>query len=256
PAEVSAAMACISPTAVVESPRVADAAPRRRLGLPCSPAPSAAGQAAYIFRVCAGPESGPPSRARPSAAQRLLPQALALLAAGRGRCELVGLLLRELCVEHRVLGFLNRRERVLDREGCILRGAAGVPLGVLVIELSLPRLEIGTHLRGVLVPGALEIMPPDRQLAFVGFGRRTQLVSLSLSGDTSVLDVLLEVGSALARRCSRAILRFLGAGGQLAQLIRSVHLTPPCSLEPDFVEARLLFSLRSGPRKRGRRGRA
>src|SRR4030095_11410381 len=72
-----------------------------------------------------------------------------------------------------------------------------------------------------------QVVPPDRQLAFVCVGRCAELVGLFLSRLARVLDIVLEVGPGLSLCGCGTVLCLLGPGSQLRQLIRYGHLNLP-----------------------------
>src|SRR5262245_49238140 len=84
--------------------------------------------------------------------------------------------------------------------------------------------DVGADSLDLLVPRALEVVPPDRELPLTRLGRCAELVRLGLRGGADGLDVLLEVGSRFFACGCNALLCLLRPGGQFAQLLRCGHL--------------------------------
>ena len=65
-----------------------------------------------------------------------------VIGASGSQCHLVSLLPRQLRVEHRVLGFDDRRSRVIDRKRRVVFGVIGLPLGTIRVKLGLLALDV------------------------------------------------------------------------------------------------------------------
>ena len=141
-----------------------------------------------------------------------------------GRGQLVRLLPRQFGVEHGVLRLLDRRVRELDREHRVVRSALGAPLGAIRVGLSPLGVDVVANLRDVLVPRALQVIPPDRELVLVRLSGFAQLLGSGLSIRSRGLGVRLKVGLGLVPRRYRAPLRLLGPSGKLGQLVRESRL--------------------------------
>src|SRR5450755_4034168 len=141
-----------------------------------------------------------------------------------GRRQLVRLHPRQFSVEHCVLRLLDRRVRKLNRERRVVRPVLGAPFGAIHVVLSSLSVDVFANLRDVLVPRALQVVPPDRELVLVRLSRLAQLLSPLLSRRSRLLDVRLNVGLGLALHRSRALLRLLGASGELGELIGKCHV--------------------------------
>jgi len=138
---------------------------------------------------------------------------------------LVGFHSRQLGVEHRVLCLLDRGVCEFDREHRVCSLPFGAVLGALEVVPGPFGIDAFPDLRHVLVPRALQVVPPDRQLALVRLGRLSQLLSLGLSGRSRALNVRVKVGLGLLPRSRRVLVyvhgfnnHFDDAVYQLAQI--------------------------------------
>jgi hypothetical protein len=81
-------------------------------------------------------------------------------------------------VEHRVLGFLDRCIRVLNRKRGVVFGVLGVPLRPLRVVLRPLGIDVLANLCDVFVPRALPVIPPDGELSLACVRGLAQLLSL------------------------------------------------------------------------------
>src|SRR6478672_2199051 len=114
--------------------------------------------------------------------------------------------MRELGVEHGVLGFLDRELGVLvGRFGGALR-LLHVVFGSILLERLADRLHL-------LVPIVLQLVPPRGDLALAFLGVLAQRVGLGLRGVAGGLHVLFELGLLLGFRGGSRIFELLRSRG-------------------------------------------
>ena len=104
-------------------------------------------------------------------------------------------------VEHRILRFLDRCDREVDRKRGVLFGAHRAPLRPIHIVLGPLGIDVLANLCDMCVPRPLKIIPQTQSLP-VAFARRLpELVSLSLSRRAGCRNVLLKIRLGLLACC-------------------------------------------------------
>jgi hypothetical protein len=114
--------------------------------------------------------------------------------AGSGRRQLVRFLSGEIGVEHRILGFPDRRIGELDRKARVGLGVVCAPAGPVDVDLRLLGLNLLLELGDVLVPVPLDVVPPEEILSRPASAASVSCSACCFATSRDQLAVLLELG--------------------------------------------------------------